>query len=440
MRRGRLSLALTALALAVLACLGESDSPIGPFPDRIGGLAVDHIIAIGDGLLAGERDGALYRSAQETSVPALLAAHVGETLVQPLITDPGVATGTDSGGRLTLVSAFPPTIERLVDSGAAIDPGRVTPYDNLAVPGARLVEVLTADSDASSIAGNRLYDLVLRGRGPTPTQVAGLDPSLILVSLGMSDVLASALVGADPTLAPGLPTPNATFSTIYEALLDDLAQTGAQIVLFNVPDVIHVPALNTVPPVAIDPDTGEPFTITVFETVVDPVTGDTLVVQRLVPVPLRGPDGPLSADDRVTLDAEPLLDLGVGVPVEQGGLGTALPDRVVLDVAEQTLIRNATNGYNATITALAEERDLAVVDVRALFDAFVRGEVVSDGIRLSSDFVTGQAFSLDGVSLTAKGSGVLVNRMLAVLNNRFGSRLPPIRTADLPGVPLLSQP
>lgn len=434
----RLPLAFT---LAGVACFGGGDSPIGPFPDRVGGLAVDRIVAVGDGLLAGERDGALYRSAQETSIPALLASHVGHSEpAQPLISDPGVATGTASGGRLELVSAFPPTIERTPGTGAPIDPDRSAPYDNLAVPGARLTEVLTADSDATSVSGNRLYDIVLRGRGAAPIQAAELDPSLILVSLGTSDVLAFALVGGVPALAPGLPTPNGTFATIYEAVLDDLLDTGAQIVLFNIPDVVHLPVFNAVPPVAINSETGEPFTITIFDTVVDPVTGDTLTVQRQVPVPLLGPDGPLESDDRVTLDAEPLLELGVGVPTRQGGLGTALPDRVVLDADEQTLIRNATNGYNATIAALAAAHDLPVVDVRTLFDEFALGTLVSDGVRVSNEFVTGQAFSLDGFSLTAKGNGVLVNRMLAVLNARFGSRLPPVRTADLPGIPLLSQP
>lgn len=407
------------------------------FPGRVGRLALDRVVAIGDGFLAGATDGALFRSAQERSLPALFARAAGRAEpAQPLIADPGLALEGE-GGRLRLVQAFPPVIERIPQEGAPLDPDHPTPYDNLAVPGALLVEVLVAESGTTSITANPFYDLVLRGRGPAPEQAAELGATLVLLWLGTHDVLDFALAGADPAAAPGLPTGVGTFTAVYRTLLDQILATAEQAVLFNVPDVTKLPAFTSVPPIVIDPATGDTVTVTVIEQVIDPVTGDTTTVQRQEPVPLIGPDGRLDDDDLVTLDARPLLAQGVGIPVLHGGTGAPLPDRVVLDVDEQVTVRATVEGYNAAIAQLAAERDLPVVDVRSLVDRLAGPGVVSDGVLLTADFVTGQAFGLDGVHFTVKGTGLVVNLLIDAVNERYGSRLPHIRTADLPGVPLL---
>ncbi len=432
---------LAVLLLTLAACLGDSDTALGPFPGRALGLRLERIVAIGDGFLAGEQDGALYRGGQDLSIPALFAAHAGVTdFAQPLISDPGLATVSESGGRLTLVSTQPPVIERTTTSGVLLDPDRPGPYNNLSVPGALLSEAPTAQSLGTSIQGNQFYDVVLRGRGTFTEQAIELDATFVLLWLGTNDVLTYARAGGHFALAPGLPTPEATFALIYEDILDQLLGLTDQIAVFNIPDVTQLPFLNTIPPVAINPATGEPFTITVLERVVDPVTGDTLSVQRQVPVPLLGPGGPLASSDLVSLEAQPLIDLGVGVPIQQGGLGVPLFDRFVLDRDEQTLARDAITGYNAIIERLAGEHGLALVDVRSVTDAIHDRGLITDGVLLTEEFVTGQGYSLDGTHFTPKAYGVITNRLLEAVNARYGSRLPAIRTSDLPGVPLISLP
>ena len=71
--------------------------------------ALERIVAIGDGFLAGERDGALYRGGQDLSIPALFAAHAGVTdFAQPLISDPGLATAGENGsGRRGVIVPVP---------------------------------------------------------------------------------------------------------------------------------------------------------------------------------------------------------------------------------------------------------------------------------------------------------------------------------------------
>ena len=55
------------------------------------------------------------------------------------------------------------------------------------------------------------------------------------------------------------------------------------------------------------------------------------------------------------------------------------------------------------------------------------------GVLLTSEWLFGQAFSLDGYSFTPKGYGLVTNVLIDTVNAHYGSRLPHVRTADLPG-------
>jgi hypothetical protein len=382
-------------------------------------------------------DDALYLDGQEASVPALfLSRGVGEPdFVQPLIAGPGFGILDPEGGRLALVQPFPTVvIERLPRGGPAA--GHPDPYDNLGVPFALVEELRTARSSATSRLGNPFFDVVLRDRGTVAEQVAELEATLVLLWAGTADVMLFAAQGGDQALAPGLPTGVGTFRLAYEALVDDLLATTGDVVLFNVPDLALLPLIGHVPPHVIDPVTGQTVTIRVFEEVVDPVTGEIEVVPVDRPMPLVGPDGPLDPADRVTTFALPLLEAGVGIPVAGGGTGAPLPDRVVLNAAEIEEVTAAVAGYNAVIADVADERNLALVDVAAFVRELRQGGVVTDGVRLTAEWPGGQAFSLDGARFTAKANGAIVNRLIDALNARYGSSLLHIRTADLPGIPL----
>ena len=432
-------------AILLVGC--QDDSPLEP-RDRAGALDLDRVVAIGDGFAAGAADDALYASAQRHSPLALFALRVAgvEEVLQPLVADPGIALGDDPGGRLELVSISPtPTIQRRARGGPLIDPPPSRPYDNLAVPGARVVESLTARSEATSLFGNPFYDLVLRDRGTVAEQVAEADATLVLSWYGTADVLPWVAGGGDPDLAPGLPTPAGTFASIYARLVDRIMETTDQVVLFTVPDVTRLPVVNAIPSVVIDPETGRPVVVTELVPKVDPETGEPVLdeegnpvfVSREVPAPLIGPDGELTDEDRVTLGAGPLIERGVGVPTAFGGTGEPLPNRAVLDPGELAVARSEIVLYNDAIRRIAEERDLAVVDVNAFVKALDETAVVSDGIRMTSAWLFGQAIGLDGARFTPKGSGAVVNLLVDALNARYGARLPHARTADLPGVPLL---
>ena len=440
--------AVLAALVAAAGCRLDESVPV-EVEDRLGGIDAERIVAVGDDFAAGAADGALYEDAQALSLPALLSLHLsGDPLLQPLVSAEGLAVDEEDGGRLELVSLTPLKLER-GPAGVPLLPAPGRPFDNLGVPGALVTEASSTESSATSTFGNPFYDLVLRGQGTFAEQLAELDPSLVLLWIGTSDVLRYVAAGGDSDLVPGLPTPVGTFAIAYETLVDAVLEITDQVVLFTIPDPRSMPIVHAVPAFVLDADTGEPVLITVIEPVIDPqtgepvidpVTGDTLQAARRSTVPLLGPLGPVAPTDLVLLDALPLLEEGIGIPEPVGGSGARLPDRAVLDAAEQAEVAAVVAGYNQAIAALAADRDLPLVDVHALVETLAGQGLVSDGILMSADYGTGQAFSLDGARFTPKGYGVIANLVIDALNARYGGSVPHIRTGTLPGIPLLGLP
>ena len=57
-----------------------------------------------------------------------------------------------------------------------------------------------------------------------------------------------------------------------------------------------------------------------------------------------------------------------------------------------------------------------------------------NGINLSTTFVSGGAFSLDGVHLTPIGNALLANEFIKAINTTYGSTLPMVDATKYSGV------
>jgi hypothetical protein len=139
-----------------------------------------------------------------------------------------------------------------------------------------------------------------------------------------------------------------------------------------------------------------------------------------------------------------------GVPVEQAGqlavngITYPLEDQWVLEGAEQAAIMRATDAYNATISAVATQAGLGLVDAKGLLEQLNTNGIASDGFVLTGDFVTGGTFSMDGIHLNARGYALLANEFLKEIDATFGSNFedagalvdigeyPPFYPASLP--------
>jgi lysophospholipase L1-like esterase len=372
-------------------------------------------VAIGDSYAAGVTNGALACSGQIFAYPNLIARQVGlevpescsppsqlpsdfSAFQQPLVTDPGVGTP------LALTNPGPPPVITPVPATGRPTNGELNrPYNNLGVPGADVREINVAINQATSLDGNSAFNVVLRGIGTAPDQAKTLDATFVTFWLGSTDALSAVLSGGTTPV-----TDAAVFEAEYDRALDALLEVTPQIVIANVGDVAFLPFATTVPPVVVNPATGQPVII-----------GGS-------PIPLIGPNGPLTlGQDFVLLTAVSFLVQGIGIPALLGGTGTPLPDQVVLEADEVATIRAAIAAYNQTIQSAATAHDLPMLDINALGQAAIaaNGLVEANGQTLSTRFLGGgQAapfFGLDGFHPTPKGYGHLANLFIEQINSRF---------------------
>jgi len=99
-------------------------------------------------------------------------------------------------------------------------------------------------------------------------------------------------------------------------------------------------------------------------------------------------------------------------------------DKYILTISEITEVTAAITAYNEIIKQTAETNGLAYVDFNSfLIEASTVG-VVFDGITFTTDFITGNMFSLDGIHLTPQGNAVVANYFIDAINSTYNSNIP----------------
>ncbi|KQO29788.1 G-D-S-L family lipolytic protein [Flavobacterium sp. Leaf82] len=141
---------------------------------------------------------------------------------------------------------------------------------------------------------------------------------------------------------------------------------------------------------------------------------------------------------RTAIGAAPVAsDSGLGIappaPLNKFGVTYPLQDKHVLIPAEIAEIKKATDAYNVTIEAVAKEKGLAFVDTRAVLTQLSSGGIRFGNFTMSATYVTGGAFSLDGIHPSARGYGLIANIFIDAINVKYGSTL---RHVDLGSYPI----
>ena len=117
------------------------------------------------------------------------------------------------------------------------------------------------------------------------------------------------------------------------------------------------------------------------------------------------------------------------------GLTNPLEDKWVLTIDEKNAVIAATEAYNTAIAQLAQQYDLAFVDAhQAMKDLSSQSGITYFGNTYTTTFVSGGAFSLDGVHLTGRGYAVVANYFVDAINQKFGSTLRKVNPNNYPGV------
>jgi lysophospholipase L1-like esterase len=407
-------IALAVSVVALLAALPASAQ-----------LDFTRYVALGDSLTAGFANNGLADCYQLHSYPAQLANQAGApSFEMPLVSPPGIPPVV----RLASLAGGVPV---LVPDGNPADafPYNATypaPYNNLGVPGANLYNLLFTTGDINNLlAGNTdnaMHDLILRiPQVPNPVtgelmdftalvQAIALDPTFVTLWIGSNDVLGGVTSG---TPIDGLTmTPVDVFATLYPQAVGGLVQmTGADIVLFTLPDVTGVPFANIIPPFLDIPGVGV--------------------------VPIMGSNGPLTADCKVTLLASSLLAQGYGVPLpgypplpEDVNLITGTPG-YVLRPEEISFIQQRVDELNAIIVQTADAFGLPVFDAGGLIEDLVEHGIVLGGVHLDGEYLTGGLIGYDSVHPQQLGYAVFAKYLVDFLNETYDAQIP---TFDLSGI------
>ncbi len=393
-------------------------------------------IAIGNSLTAGFADGGLYLSGQQVAFPNLIAAQMqsvgGGTFTSPFFN----ANQANGSGYLrldSLVNGRPvtaPVTDNLAIRG--INPATGLPLytkyegpeiNNYGVPGMRLdLAFVPQFSGLNSYFERLLADAAAVGTTSYFDFTRSRQHTFFSFWLGNNDVLGYAMNGA---VADGLTTvlTDATlFSARYNSFIDSLTTNDRKGVVATIPDVTSIPFFTTVTNAAIlagvravDPTIENIFIAT--KTGPRPATADDLFV---LPFSARIP----------TIGTRNALQIPYGLhpanPIE---------DIYVLDRDEVPEVVARVQQYNNVIRQAAERRDLALVDVHA-FLAQARTGFIYNGIPFSSSFITGNAFSLDGIHLTPIGNAVIANLFIDEINRKYNATIPRVDVTRYRGVQL----
>jgi hypothetical protein len=114
-----------------------------------------------------------------------------------------------------------------------------------------------------------------------------------------------------------------------------------------------------------------------------------------------------------------------GIPETYSKYGITYPleDRHILIPSEILEIQTATDAYNATIQAASTTYDVAFVDAKEIMRKLTNGGISANGYTVTANFVTGGAFSLDGVHPSPRGYALIANEFIKAINEKYGSNM-----------------
>lgn len=370
------------------------------------------------------------------------------------------------------------------------------PFNNMGVPGAKSFHLLADNygniAGVPSGASNPYFARFASSESvKVIVDAAAQSPTFFSLWIGNNDILSYATSGGsgvDQTgnqnvlnYGPNDITDPGVFAFTYNELVGALAAGNTKGVLINIPEITSIPYFTTVPTNAIPLDAATAAAVNAnfagYNTQILPALAGMGVISaeeaamRMInfsagqnfPITtdkdltdltaiLQGPPFSLPAqtaallgqlrqvnsDDLIVLTASSVLGSTPDPNNPQGVVGVSIPlaDQFVLAKSEQARVTTASNAYNATIQGLASQYNLAFVDAKTALANLANGGLPYDGGILTSQFVTGGAFSLDGVHPTARGYAYTANMIINAINDTYGATIPKVHIGNYPTITL----
>lgn len=383
-------------------------------------------IAVGNSLTAGYADDGLYLEAQQNSFPEILARQF-KTVGGGEFNSPFFSEAQANGSGYLQLSGFtatgtPLTIEVTNNTAwTSTAENSFTKYDgtfnNYGIP-----EMKVALLDAKKYSEKNPYFARILGSANANSSYLDLlrnqDFTFFSFWEGQNDILGFAYTGGSQEL-----TTTDTFLTYYNMAIEiligrdpDKKRKG---VVGTVGDVLGLPYFNVV-------------TLKALQSAVATLAPNATFYVRTG----ANTTVPADATFKFTL---PLSSSGlIGKPDAAGrpyGLhpGNPIESRYVVDPGEQEQIRTRTNEFNAIIKGIAAQNNLALVDIDDLMNQFATPKMVN-GAAISTAFITGNIFSLDGIHPTPIGNALTANAFIKAINQQYKASVPIVNLAHYRGV------
>ena len=454
--------AIAAAACLFAACTPSAKVSIQP---SAGFADFNNYLAIGSSYTAGFADSSLYKSAQYNSLPALLykqfqlvpnSAGARGPFIQPYLDgDDGYPTAKK------ILAMTYPVCDSMDSSLGPVsfpnflqDPSDATPFvsttnngqiNNIGVPGIRVVDYPVQGYSAINVYAARFYHNTTTAGTPFDEllyTVNNLHPDFFTLWLGMDDVLGYAMNGGQGNgngtavpltlnyYSPNDISPIAAFEKNYDSILHASISTGAQGALVSIPDVDSLPFFTSIPANGL---------MLTRQTQVDSMRNVIWGTATWNKVFQLGANYFIIQDNlgnvRQAVPGERIL---MSLPLNNiyclgWGSIVPIPAKYVLTTDELQNIRSATATFNAYIQQEANLNNLAFVNINAFLAQLYAGYGYN-GINYSMQFITGGAFSLDGINMTPRGYALMANQILQGINTKYHATLQTIDVNSYNGI------
>ena len=437
-------------------------------------------VAVGNSLTAGYQSNALSLEGQENSLPEILAKQFalagGGTFKTPFLTGEAATRGagvsafgqgvltpslslqlkTDCLGETSPSPSLNGSPYPIGDNFASI--ASQGPFNNVGVPGAKLTHI-----NFSGYAGlNPYFSRFASSTDQTMVEHAmSINPTFFTLWIGNNDVLGYSTGGGEES--PDDITDQNTFAFLYAGTIDSLTKNGAKGAVANIPNITSIPFFNTVPANALpltqeqanqannNPQYAGYNQALQFYASTNVITAEE-AAQRTINFK-AGPNYLLIEDDELTQlqnpqnPTQPLPNyrqmvegelLTLTTPLDSikcAGFGILkpMPGQFVLRQSEIDKINDAVAGYNTTIKNIATANGLAHVDANQRLKDLQSG-ITYNGISYTTTFVTGGAFSLDGVHPNSRGYAIIANTFIDAINSTYGSSIDKVNVNAYPTI------
>ena len=419
--------------LGLLSCEPKIKSPI---PSK-GELDVSKVIFIGDGQMGGYMNDGLKNEGQKNSLANIIAVQfelIGSNSANiPWVNSASIGISiaglaplhlgykTDCQGNVSLSPIRDASIGD-VSSISQSCYNANNPFTVYGIPGLRLNQFTNPNLAGTNAFYNRMC------ASQTTSLLDALlaqNATFFQLYIGLEDVLDYAKSGGTNETLPS----DLQFQQNYEQVVQNLTANGAKGVIATIPDVSQMPYFTTIPWNGLTLDNSNVGTLNniynplgfYFQLGANPFLMVDSSANMFAVRPIQSSELLLLS---LPLDSVKCNQMGVLFPIR---------DEFVLDAEELTFLRGKIESYNNFIRQMAQTYNLALVNTDQFVSNLADG-FTYNGVSMSAKFVSGGAYSLDGIYLNPRGNAHFANAFIKAINKKYQSTIPEVNANKFDGV------